>query len=83
MIEDALPAVAIDARIVEAALFRPALREMAADGQAVSNPLNVTDYLPLLRAAFDNLVRWVCDGVEPPPSALPRLADKTAVTRGI
>lgn len=57
------------------------LRQVAADGLAVSNPLNVTDYLPLLRAAFDNLVRWVCDGVEPPPSALPRLAAKTAVTR--
>jgi hypothetical protein len=57
------------------------LREVAADGQRVSNPLNVTDYLPLLRGAFDNLVRWVCEGVEPPASALPRLADKTAVTR--
>ena len=57
------------------------LRHVAADGLAVSNALNVTDYLPLLRAAFDNLVRWVCDGVEPPPSALLRLAAKTAVTR--
>ena len=57
------------------------LRFATPTGLAVANALNVTDYLPLLRAAFDNLVRWVCDGVEPPPSALPRLADKTAVTR--
>lgn len=57
------------------------LRQVTPTGLAVSNPLNVTDYLPLLRAAFDNLVRWVCEGVEPPPSALPRLAEKTAVTR--
>ena len=27
-----------------------------------------------------NLDRWVTDGVEPPPSAVPRLADGTAVT---
>jgi hypothetical protein len=46
-----------------------------------SHPMNVTDYTPLLRAAFANLERWVCDGVDPPPSALPRLADGTARTR--
>ena len=45
------------------------------------NPLNITDYSPLMRAALANLERWVCDEVEPPPSALPRLADRTAVTR--
>ena len=40
---------------------------------------NVVDYAPLLRAALVNLDRWVSDGVEPPPSVFPRLADGTAV----
>jgi len=40
---------------------------------------NVVDYAPLLRAALVNLDRWVTDGVEPPASAFPRLADGTAV----
>jgi hypothetical protein len=42
-------------------------------------PFNVVDYAPLLRAALVNLDRWVSGGVEPPPSAFPRLADGTAV----
>jgi hypothetical protein len=41
---------------------------------------NVVDYAPLLRAALANLDRWVREGVEPPPSVFPRLADVTAVT---
>jgi hypothetical protein len=40
---------------------------------------SVVDYSPLLRAALVNLDRWVCEGVEPPPSSVPRLADRTAV----
>ena len=40
---------------------------------------NVVAYEPLLRAALVNLDRWVTDGTEPPPSAVPRLADGTAV----
>jgi len=40
---------------------------------------NVVDYAPLMRAALANLDRWVSDGVAPPPSAFPRLADGTAV----
>ena len=40
---------------------------------------NVVDYSPLLRAALANLDRWVAVGVEPPPSAVPRLADGTGV----
>ncbi|MBM3217397.1 MAG: hypothetical protein FJZ38_01725 [Candidatus Rokubacteria bacterium] len=40
---------------------------------------NVVDYAPLLRAALVNLDRWVRQGVVPPPSAVPRLADRTAV----
>jgi hypothetical protein len=39
---------------------------------------NVVDFTPLLRAALFNLHRWVVDGVPPPPSAVPRLADGSA-----
>ena len=39
------------------------------------------DYTPLLRAQLVNLQRWVEEGVEPPPSAHPRLSDGTAVDR--
>lgn len=46
-----------------------------------ANLLNAVDYTPLLRAALVNLERWVIDGVEPPPSAVPRLTDGTAVDR--
>jgi alpha/beta hydrolase family protein len=44
------------------------------------HPFNVVDYAPLLRAALVHLDRWVREGVEPPPSVVPRLADGTAVT---
>ncbi len=40
---------------------------------------NVVDYAPLLRAALVNLDQWVRDGIAPPPSAVPRLADGSAV----
>jgi hypothetical protein len=46
-----------------------------------SHPMNIVDYRPLLRAALANLEGWVVDGVVPPPSAVPRLADGTARTR--
>ena len=36
---------------------------------------------PLLRAQLMNLVAWVEDGVEPPPSVHPRLSDGTAQDR--
>ncbi len=45
-------------------------------GRAV---FNTVDYSPLLRAALVNLDAWVSDGVEPPPSAVPRHADGSAV----
>jgi hypothetical protein len=38
------------------------------------------DYARLLRACLVNLDRWVSEGVEPPPSLHPRIADGTAVT---
>jgi hypothetical protein len=51
------------------------------------HPFSMVDYSPLLRAALVTLDRWVSEGVEPPPSAVPRLADGTAVaaetTRGV
>jgi hypothetical protein len=40
---------------------------------------NVVDYAPLLRAALVNLDHWVAEGVEPPASVVPRLAEGTAV----
>jgi hypothetical protein len=39
----------------------------------------VVNYGRLLRACLVNLDRWVADGVAPPPSRHPRLADGTAV----
>jgi hypothetical protein len=39
----------------------------------------VVDYTPLLRACLVHLDRWVVEGVEPPPSRHPRIADGTAV----
>ncbi|MFN8559444.1 MAG: alpha/beta hydrolase domain-containing protein [Dehalococcoidia bacterium] len=45
-----------------------------------AHPFNVIDYRPLQRAALVNLDRWVSRGEEPPPSAVPRLADGTATT---
>lgn len=49
------------------------------DGSQGANPFNAVDYSPLLRAALINLDRWVSEGVPPPPSAVPRLANGTAV----
>ena len=43
------------------------------------NLRGVVDYSPLLRACLVHLDRWVVEGVEPPPSRHPRLADGTAV----
>jgi alpha/beta hydrolase family protein len=48
-------------------------------GSRGRHTFNVVDYSPLMRAALTNLDRWVCDGVEPPPSKVPRLADGTGV----
>jgi hypothetical protein len=39
----------------------------------------VVDYARLLRACLVNLDRWVAEGLEPPPSQVPRLAGGTAV----
>jgi hypothetical protein len=49
-------------------------------GSHGSNWFNVVDYRPLHRSALMNLLAWIRDGMEPPPSVYPRLADGTAVT---
>jgi hypothetical protein len=46
-----------------------------------ANCLNILDYTPLYRAVLANLGAWVRDGVEPPPSEVPRVGDGTAVAR--
>ena len=54
----------------------PATRAVAHaswNGTTARYPLNVLDYLPLLRAALINLDRWITEGVEPPPSRHPRI----------
>ena len=43
------------------------------------NLRGVAEYSVLLRACLVNLDRWVVEGIEPPPSRYPRLADGTAV----
>jgi hypothetical protein len=43
------------------------------------NLTNPGDYRPLLRALLDALDSWVKDGKEPPPSAYPRIDNKTLV----
>ena len=53
----------------------------SADGSQSQYGFNVVDYAPLLRAALVNLDRWVSEGIEPPPSAFPRLEDGTAAPR--
>lgn len=39
--------------------------------------MNTLVYTPVVRALFRALDRWITDGVEPPPSRYPRLADGT------
>jgi hypothetical protein len=46
-----------------------------------AHPSNRTDFRPLLRAALVNLDRWVKDGIAPPASRYPRIADATLVEK--
>ena len=52
------------------------------DSMPTANPVHKLDTGPLLRALFVELERWACDGIEPPPSQVPRRADGTAAERG-
>lgn len=47
----------------------------------VANPVHLLDVTPLLRALFRRLEGWVCDGTAPPPSAVVRRGDGSAVDR--
>ena len=57
----------------------PPLEVRASDGIKGQLPFNSVDYAPLLRAALDNLDRWVTTGEEPPASRHPSLDNGTAV----
>ena len=57
----------------------PPVEVRANDGIKGQLPFNSVDYAPLLRAALDNLDRWVTSGEEPPASRHPSLNDGTAV----
>ncbi|MGH9382873.1 MAG: alpha/beta hydrolase domain-containing protein [Vicinamibacterales bacterium] len=46
-------------------------------GQQMNNPL---DYRWVMRTLLVAMNRWTADGVSPPPSALPRIADGTLVS---
>ncbi|HEX9187420.1 MAG TPA: alpha/beta hydrolase domain-containing protein, partial [Vicinamibacteria bacterium] len=50
-----------------------------APGSAPLHATNPLDFRPAIRALALALDRWVADGVEPPPSACPRIADGTLV----
>ncbi len=52
-------------------------------GSVGSNLANTIDYRPLYRAALANLLAWIADDVEPPPSAYPKAADKTRRPRAV
>ena len=58
---------------------QPAPADPTAPVERSQNLRGVADYAVLLRACLVSLDRWVVDGVEPPPSRHPRLADGSAV----
>ncbi|MEX2223020.1 MAG: alpha/beta hydrolase domain-containing protein [Candidatus Rokuibacteriota bacterium] len=58
---------------------QPAPADPTAPVERSQNLRGVADYAVLLRACLVSLDRWVVDGIEPPPSRHPRVADGTAV----
>ncbi|MGH1491207.1 MAG: alpha/beta hydrolase domain-containing protein [Acidimicrobiales bacterium] len=52
-------------------------------GSRGGNNFNIVDYTPLMRAALLNLRAWAVDGIEPPPNAVPRADDDSAVARSV
>jgi len=50
-------------------------------GARGANNFNMVDGTPAERGFLINLDRWVSEGIDPPPSSFPRLADGTAITR--
>jgi hypothetical protein len=59
----------------------PLVTDTTPIGARGANAFNMVDGSTALRAFLINLDGWVSEGTEPPPSAFPRLADGTAVTR--
>jgi hypothetical protein len=57
----------------------PPQRVRSLDLMKVRNPMNSINFAPLSRAVLENLHRWVADGIEPPPSSHPVVADGSAV----
>ena len=57
----------------------PPLEADANTGDRGQQRFNIVDYAPLMRAALVNLDHWVSEGVDPPASVFPRLANATAV----
>jgi hypothetical protein len=57
------------------------LTNRTVDNFVACNPINVQDYRPAMRALLDVMDLWAREGVEPPASRIPRLADHTAVSR--
>jgi hypothetical protein len=57
------------------------LSNRTVDGFVACNPINVQDYRPAMRALLDVMDGWVREGLEPPPSRMPRVADETAASR--
>ncbi len=51
------------------------------DSLPTANPAHRLDVTPVNRALFVALEEWVCQGVEPPDSKVPRTSDGTAVAR--
>ncbi len=59
----------------------PPTNTFAVTGEKARYTFNVVDHSPLVRAAFANLAAWVAERREPPPSAVPTLAEGTLVER--
>jgi hypothetical protein len=57
----------------------PPAKEDPNTGGRGYHTFSIVDYAPLLRAMLANLHAWVTRGVDPPPSAVPRIADGSAV----
>jgi hypothetical protein len=51
------------------------------EAMPTANTAHRLDVTPINRALFVALEQWVCDGVEPPASKVPRTSDGTAVSR--
>lgn len=58
-----------------------AIETRTIQGTRGRNPLSLVDYRPLYRCALQNLVAWITDGTQPPPSEVPRHTEGTAATR--